>query len=212
MAFPHLLNHRLIAILILLLAGLVYCPFCTTPVAAQTKPAREKNKTTRTELDAATARHKILYETSRLPEPVRQMCEHILAAVHSGNIEELRLAIEWNELRPQFAAGSDEDPIAYFRAISADGEGLEILAILSRLLSAGFVAIPQGQDIENNLVYVWPYFAEMDLKQLTPAQKVELLQLVPVQSFKRMMETGKYTGYRLSIGADGTWHEFVAAQ
>ena len=63
-------------------------------------------------------------------------------------------------------------------------------------------------DIENNQLFVWPYFAEMPLGQLTPRQEVELLRLVPAAAAREMKEKGKYTGWRLVIGADGTWHAF----
>jgi len=191
------------------LIGLVYSQISVAPVLAQVKPAKEGNSSAGDAKPAATTQHKILYELSNLPLPVREMRDHIFAAINAGQIEELGIAIEWNELRPTFAAEALQDPISYFRTISGDGKGLEILAILAKILKAGYVAQPLGTDIENNLVYVWPYFAEIPLRQLTEAQKVELLQIIPAQSFNQMMKMGKYTGYRLSIGADGTWHEFL---
>ena len=93
--------------------------------------------------------------------------------------------------------------------VSADGEGREILAILGQLLDAGYIVLPIGKDLENNRVYVWPYFAEMKLDALTPAQEVELMRLVPGTAFRGMKQTGKYTHYKLGIGADGTWHFFI---
>jgi hypothetical protein len=35
---------------------------------------------------------------------------------------------------------------------------------------------------------------------------VELLRLVPASAAREMKEKGKYTHWRLVIGADGTWH------
>src|SRR5690606_168043 len=46
-----------------------------------------------------------------LPQSVVDMREQILAAVHAGELAELKDAIEWNEIKPDFGAGSD-DPIA----------------------------------------------------------------------------------------------------
>ena len=137
------------------------------------------------------------------------MRDHIGEAIQSGQIEDLKIAIEWNELRPVFGADAQDDPISYFRNRSGDGQGREILAIMANILAAGYVIEPLGADIENNRIYIWPYFAEIPLAQLTPAQQVELLRITSVDAFKKMMKTGKYSGYRLSIGADGTWHEFV---
>jgi hypothetical protein len=140
---------------------------------------------------------------------VLDMREAILAAVQSGRIEDLRIAVELNELKPAVADPPVPDPIAYWRNISGDGEGREILAILGQLLDAGYVTLPIGKDVENNRVYVWPYFTELKINELTPAQEVELLRLVPAASFREMRKTGRYSHYRLGIGADGTWHFFT---
>ena len=100
------------------------------------------------------------------------------------------------------------DPVAHWKKISGDGEGREVLAALAEILDAGYVVLPLGRDLENNRIYIWPYFAEVPLDKLTPAQEVELLRLVPPAAAKEMMATGKYTHWRLAIGADGTWHSF----
>ena len=150
----------------------------------------------------------ISYGTAKLPAPVAEMREAILAAVRSGKIEELRHAYELNELKPELGPEPVSDPVAHWKKISGDGEGLEVLAALAEILDAGYVAMPLGRDIENNRIYVWPYFAEVPLQKLTPAQQVELLRLVPPAAAKEMLQTGKYTYWRLAIGADGTWHHF----
>jgi hypothetical protein len=140
---------------------------------------------------------------------VTDMREAILGAVGSGHIEDLRHAWELNELKPDLgvdiAAG---DPIAHWKQISGDGEGREILAALGEILEAGCAVLPLGRDLENNRIYVWPYLAETDLAKLSPAQEVQLLRLVPPAAAKEMRATGKYTHWRLGIGADGTWHFF----
>ena len=87
-------------------------------------------------------------------------------------------------------------------------KGWEILAALAEMLEAGYVVLPLGRDLENNRLYMWPYFAEVPLDRLTPAQEVELLRLVPPAAAKDMKGKGKYTHWRLAIGADGTWHSF----
>ena len=55
---------------------------------------------------------------------------------------------------------------------------------------------------------MWPYFAEVLLDKLSPAQEVELLRLVSPTALKEMRSAGKYTHWRIVIGADGTWHSF----
>ena len=97
------------------------------------------------------------------------MREAILGAVRSGRIEELRHAWELNELKPDLGVASVSDPIAHWKQISGDGEGREILAALAEILEAGYVVLPLGPDLENNRLYVWPYFAEVPLDKLSPA-------------------------------------------
>jgi len=136
------------------------------------------------------------------------MRDALIEAIQSGSIEELRYAYELNDLKPDLAAPKGTDPIAYWKRISSDGEGREILAVLSLLLQSGYVALPLGADPENNRLYIWPYFAEVPLGGLTPSQEVELLRLVPPAKAKEMKASGKYTHWRLAIGADGSWHSF----
>lgn len=143
-----------------------------------------------------------------LPAPVKDMRDAILAAVRSGDIKELLVPIQWNELPPDFGDGSGNDPVAFFKAGSIDGEGREILAILGNLLSVPCVVVREGSDIENNKVYVWPYFARKPFANLTTAEKVVLLSIVPREHFATMKASGHYQYWSISIGADGTWHSF----
>jgi type II secretory pathway component PulL len=55
---------------------------------------------------------------------------------------------------------------------------------------------------------VWPYFAELPLATLTPAQQVELDRLVSPAEAKAMRTAGKWGWWRLAIGAAGTWLSF----
>ena len=85
-----------------------------------------------------------------LPQPVAEMREAILAAVESGDIEEMRTPLEWNELKPELADSPVADPIAHWRQISGDGEGREILAVLGEILRQPHAILPVGRDAENN--------------------------------------------------------------
>ena len=193
-----------VAILLLVLLGLVHVCSGWDSAAAQTVKQKSPGPAA-----ASKPAPVISYGTDDLPEPVRDMREAILAAVRSGKMEDLRVAVELNEMKPVVADKPAPDPIDYWRQVSGDGEGREILAILGQLLEAGYTVLPIGKDIENNRVYVWPYFAEMKLGTLTPAQEVELLRLVPAAAFRDMKQTGRYTHYKLGIGADGTWYFFI---
>lgn len=147
-----------------------------------------------------------------LPIPVQEMRDAILIAVASGDIEELRIALEWNELPPELGMPKDTDPIEQFRKISKDGEGREILAILGDLLAEAPAQLPIGPDPENSSVFVWPYLSELPPKSLTPSQLVDLYRLMPVPEAAKLIERDKWTWYRLAIAADGTWHIFSKSE
>lgn len=143
-----------------------------------------------------------------LPAPVEEMRQAILAAALSGDVEELRVPLDWNELKPDAGVAPGEDPIAHWKKISGDGQGREILAALANMLPMRPAEVPLGRDIENNRIYVWPYLAEAKLDGLSPAEEVDLLRLVSPEVAKAMRDKKKWTWWRLTIGADGTWHSF----
>ena len=132
----------------------------------------------------------------------------ILAAVESGDMADLKHAIDLNEMKPDFGAAQGTDPIAHLKAISGDGQGREMLAMLGRVLDAGWAVVPGGRDIENNRMFVWPWFAEVPLTALKPAEEVALYRLVTPAEAKTMREAKRWTWWRLTIGADGVWHTF----
>jgi hypothetical protein len=210
-------DRRLASGLFLLSAfGVVHClgarqAAAGAPAAtAEASPRAGTAKAAKTGVGAPAA--VVHRDNTALPAPVAEMREAILSAVRSGDIEELRRAFELNELKPDlggdFARSPGHDPVAYWKQLSGDGKGLEILAVLGNILEKGYVVVPLGSDLENNRIYVWPYFAEIALDKLDPAQQVELLELVPPQAAKAMTAGGSYTHWRVSIGADGTWHAF----
>jgi hypothetical protein len=221
---------RIVALFLVALSPLVHCLEPAAPAWSQSPTSPEKSKADGNARQAARPALKIHYGSEGLPGAVEDMREAILSAVRSGNIEDLRYAYELNELKPDLGPdlrpplgrgpGSDRgsnpgfepkpigDPVAYWRRISGDGAGRQILAILATLLEGGYVTLALGRDLENDRVYVWPYFAEVPLDSLSPAQEVELLRLVPPARAAQMKAAGRYTYWRLAIGADGTWHSF----
>jgi hypothetical protein len=148
----------------------------------------------------------IITDLSRLPAPVALMRERILAAARSGRLDRLVAVMRTNDLMPIFSLNDDKDPIAHWKANYPDSEGVEILATLIDILDAGFVHVDAGTPQE---IFLWPYFARMPLKDLTPEQKVELFKIVTGADYRDMLDFGAYNFYRLGIGSDGTWHFFV---
>jgi hypothetical protein len=158
------------------------------------------------------ARPEIGHDPANLPSHVREMRDAILAAVRTGAIDELKIPIQWNELPPDFGPIPGREAIERFKAISADGEGREILATLGNLLSAPYTIVREGPDIENNQVYVWPHLSRLSYTDLTPTEKVLLLSIAPPSAYAAMKATGRYTYWSIVIGADGTWHSFKASK
>ena len=143
-----------------------------------------------------------------LPPAVNDMRDAILDAVKSGLLDDLKIALDLNELKPELAAAPVPDPLAFWRKISADGEGRDILATLGILFELPYAVQPLGKDPENTRVFVWPAFADRPLATLTADEDAHLLRLEPAAKAAAMKTQGRYTGWRLVIGADGVWHVF----
>jgi hypothetical protein len=191
-----------LAIFLLMGLALVHCVGWLAPATAQRSP---------TPKPPSPAAPRVYYGTAELPGPVQEMREAILSAVRSGRIEDLRYAYELNELKPELASEPVADPVAFWRQLSGDGQGFEVLAALGQILDAGYVVQPLGRDLENNRIYVWPYFAEVPLEGLTAPQEVELMRLMGVAVGRQLKANGRYASWRLAIGADGVWHSFRRA-
>ena len=145
------------------------------------------------------------YDLTALPDPVKRMLESMVVAAQSGDIETMRPVLESNELKPMVSAGAVDDPIAYWKRVSADGEGREILAAMLNVLSSGYVRVGEGREE----MFVWPYFAEADLRQLAPAQEVDLYRMMPPRAAATMKRSGRYDYFRIGIAPDGVWHYFL---
>ncbi len=148
---------------------------------------------------------KVLYDLNTLPGPIKRMLEHIVVAAQGGDINEMLPVLQENELPPMLSTEAVSDPIAYWKKASADGEGRDILAAMLNVFSSGFVKKGDGKSV----MYIWPYFAEVDLTKLTPSQQVELFRIVPAAQALEMQKSGKYSFYRAGIGNDGVWHYFM---
>lgn len=191
------------------LSSIVYCAGLTAGVLAE--PTAGVVASQKAEMPQSEGEKKpelVRVPLGELPIAVQEMRDAILAGVVRGDFDELRTAIEWNELRPDFGLDANSDPIAYWKANMA-GDGIEILSILGEILQGPPAKLPIGPDLENNAVYVWPYMSEKPPAQFTPGEKVELYRMVGPEQASAIIKSGKWTWYRLAIGADGTWHTFA---
>ena len=171
-------------------------------VPAGDNPAEEKNVT------QPKASPPVLYDLSKLPEPVRRMRELIVKAARTGELDSLRPLLGRGATQTQLAiSGQEGDPIAYLHSLSGDPGGQEILAILLDVLDAGFVDMDPGKPDET---YVWPYFFSRPLDTLTAPQRVELLRIITAGDFADMKANGGYNFFRVGISPEGQWKFFVA--
>src|SRR5262249_35224396 len=110
-------------------------------------------------------------DVTKLPPQVQRMRQAILQAAVTGDIEQLRIPIEMNEIPPVFGKPHHSGPIDYLKSVSADGNGREMLAVLFNILTAGYAITNPGTKDE---MIVWPYHAVVPLNALTPSQEVEI--------------------------------------
>lgn len=143
-----------------------------------------------------------------LPPPVARMRRRLLDAAYSGDLQRLKMVMQSNEMPPVFSINEIGDPIEYLKTQSGDGQGLELLAILTDVLEAPYARIKSGTPQET---YLWPAHAALPLDKLEPAQLVEIYKIVTSSDFEEMKGAGKYTFYTVGIGPDGTWHWFKLA-
>lgn len=170
----------------------------------QSAPAQKAAPSTRS--GGSTQPGEIGTGTKALPLPVLEMRDTILAAAKSGRLDDLKIAVELNEMKPVFGDEPVGDPIAFVKKNSADGTGQDVLAAIGAILDGDHAVLPLGRDIENNRIYVWPSFAETGITNLPPEREAALAGLVTAEQLKTMRDAGRYTHWRLGIGADGTWH------
>jgi hypothetical protein len=143
-----------------------------------------------------------------LPPAVVEMRGAILEAVQSGRLDDLKIAVDLNELKPELDAAAVPDPVAFWRTRSVDGTGADILVALGLLLNSPYAIEPLGKDPENARLFVWPSFAEKPLDRLSPADAALLQKLEPPAKLSAMKAANRYTGWRVVVGADGVWHAF----
>jgi hypothetical protein len=83
-----------------------------------------------------------------------------------------------------------------------------MLAIVTDLLESGWTVVDAGKPTE---MYVWPYFVERPMDQLSAPEKVELFKIITSGDFEEMKSDGRYKFFTVGISADGIWHYFRLA-
>ena len=153
---------------------------------------------------------------TQIPAHVAETREMILAAVRAASIDELAPVFDASQSKTDIGSSAGDerggDPISALKKRSADGRGHEILAALANVLDVAPATLPLGKDLENNLIYVWPYLAERPIETLTSAEEIDLYRLVPAAKVAEMREKKRWLWWRLVIGADGSWLMFKIAE
>lgn len=142
----------------------------------------------------------ITYGDNGLPEAVAKVRAELLEAARTGDIEALRPIFKRQRVAPIVDTfDMSGDAIEMLRLQSGDPEGREILAILSEILETGHVRIGE----KSTTTYVWPYFAEVPLNDLTPTHYVELYRVLTAVDVEEMARLRRYTFFRIGIAPDG---------
>ena len=168
------------------------------PAAAETPTSPER-----------AASPEIATDHTPVPPAVLRTRDRILAAARTGDLQTLLTLMHANANMPVFSHTQRQDPAAYWRETYPDSEGIEILSILISILETEPARIDAGTPQET---YLWPYFARLPIKSLTPAQKVDLFRVVTGSDYQQMLQRGRYVFYQLGIGPDGTWRYFLASE
>ncbi|WP_310621034.1 hypothetical protein [Flexibacterium corallicola] len=140
-----------------------------------------------------------------IPRAVQETRNRLLDIARSGKIENLRPLLTEHSTLLNYEEISD--PIAYLRENSGDGQGFETLAILQDILEAEGTLLHAGQE---NEAYVWPYFSQVSLNELSAKEMVSLLRVITSSEYYEMLDYGAWTFFRLGIAPDGTLLYFVA--
>ncbi|MCO5730813.1 hypothetical protein [Rhizobium sp. SSA_523] len=148
----------------------------------------------------------ILHDLSTLPEPVRAMRQALTEAAASGDPERLRPLMSFDADVMEQLKADGGDPVASFKSLSGDSQGLEILAIMLDILQTGAAHVGIGTPDE---MYVWPYFVGKPINSLSAPERVELLRIITAGDLETMAETNNYNFYRIGITVDGRWRLFA---
>ena len=177
-----------------LLAAAVLALSCTLPANAQD--------------DMAYPDYTVSDDLAALPEAVARKREELIAAALTGDIEALRPIVKAQAAPPTVSYGGPDDAVDYLKTYSADGQGIENLAIMLELLDAPYAVFDSASD---NPSYVWPYLAVVeDLSALTPKEKLDAYRILTHEQFTELVELEAWYYWRLYIGKDGEWQAFVA--
>jgi hypothetical protein len=143
-----------------------------------------------------------------LPMPVQAMRQALLAVAKSGNIDGLAPIFAAQKTPVNVSFGDPDDPIAYLKQQTTEGDGKAMLKVLETLLAAPY-AILDAED--GNRSYVWPYLAMApDFTNLSPRETADAHTILSDDAFQEQVDIDGWFYWRVFIGENGEWHAFVA--
>lgn len=156
-----------------------------------------------------------IHDLAQLPARVAAMRAKILEAVESGDIENLRAPIEWNETPPVLGRAGDRnsqrarsfaEAIDALKARSFDGQGRETLALLAAIFDQPFARVTRGPVV----TFVWPAFAVKQTPDPSSETRLAMYRCARFANIGLRNDIGLPIIERIGIGADGTWHYFYS--
>jgi hypothetical protein len=147
-------------------------------------------------------------DLSALPPPVAAIFNKIQAALEKGDVEALRIPIDWNEVRPLLAKSgaypAGVDPIEILKAESFDRKGRETVAVARAALAQPYVKITRGPVT----LYEWPAFVHRPTPPSSDEETRLRWRCVRFKDLPRSNAEGRPRATRIGIASDGVWHYF----
>ena len=149
-----------------------------------------------------------------LPARVAALRAKILEACAKRDIEALAVPIQWAETPPVFARGPERprnfaEIVDFLKRRSFDRNGAEMVAILRATFEAPYARVRRGA-FES---YVFPALAVVAPQEsaggATGEARAALWRFVRFADLRADQEERPLV-HRAVIGADGTWHSFLA--
>lgn len=150
-------------------------------------------------------------DAALLPPRVAALREKILDACAQGDVEALKIPIQWAETPPIFLRGPGRPKnfaqiVDFLRARSFDGRGAEMTAILKATFESPFAKKTQGP-FET---WVWPADALIWPPTRDAATLARLYGLVRFADLGLADAQGRPLIHSAGVGGDGTWHWFAS--
>jgi len=147
-----------------------------------------------------------------LPRGVAAIRTKILDACATGDLEALRIPIDWNELRPLFEIGAKRpeplDPIEILKRRSFDRKGHDILRALAAVLNQPYIIQKDGPFS----TCIFPALAVLRPANPSPAEWRAIWSCMLFGDLGKATATGFPLIQTARFDLEGVWHSFLPIQ